>query len=275
VLFRVDATTLIAEKASAATGARLERYPAALLASGAALVGALLAVRLVRTLLRRRGDRPALAAAAVLVWEALAVLAGGSYWLHYLLGLVPGLVVAVAVLAPHRGRLAWGGRIAVAWAVAFAVAGSLYQATQPRTPYVSTVAGQWLAEHRRPGDTAVVAYGQPNILAEAGTPSPYPLLWSLPVRVRDPRLHHLARVLDGPRAPDWLLVWRRLDTWGVDPAPAAREVREHYRRVADVCGFVVYLRDDVRRRHGPSHGCPGTSGDARSPRAGHDSDRRG
>ena len=32
------------------------------------------------------------------------MVGGGSYWLHYLVGLVPGLVVTVAVVTGHSAR---------------------------------------------------------------------------------------------------------------------------------------------------------------------------
>ena len=35
-------------------------------------------------------------ALALLSWELVVVLLGGSYWLHYLMGLVPGLMAPLA-----------------------------------------------------------------------------------------------------------------------------------------------------------------------------------
>ena len=57
-------------------------------------------------------------------------------------------------------------------------------------------AAVWLATTPAPGDTATVLYGAPNILQASGLASPYPELWSLPVRVRDPQLTQLRTVLE-------------------------------------------------------------------------------
>ena len=74
----------------------------------------------------------------------------------------------------------------------------------------------WLDEHAQQGDTAVVAFGAPNILQATGLRSPYPDLWSLPVRVHDPELRELGALLDvdddrerqlraaGPRDKGWI-----------------------------------------------------------------------
>ena len=63
----------------------------------------------------------ALATLALLGWEFLGVLGGGSYWLHYLLGLIPGLVLATAQLTPRRGWLAVAARAAVGYAALVAL----------------------------------------------------------------------------------------------------------------------------------------------------------
>ena len=60
----------------------------------------------------------------------------------------------------------------------------------------------WLDEHAKPGDTAVVAFGAANILQATGLRSPYPDLWSLPVRVHDPELRDLGDAPRRLRPPD-------------------------------------------------------------------------
>ena len=98
-----------------------------------------------------------------------------------------------------------------------------------------------------PGDTMVVAYGQPNVLLAAGMDSPYENLWSLPIRVRDPDLTGLVEVLRGPDAPAWVVEWSEFDTWAVDATALKVVVSERYRPVATSCGHVVWLRDDLDR----------------------------
>lgn len=223
---------------------RLLRYPGALLVSGAAL----LIVSLVTWSVRRLTTDPLAAVGlALLGWDAFVVVAGGSYWMHYLMGLVPMLVMASGLLLRDGGARARRARVAVGCAAVTSVVtlGALW--LFPLDPLPHQVAGRWLREHRDPGDTAVVAYGKPNVLHEAEVTSPYPELWSLPVRVRDPHLSRFAGTLRGPDAPEWLLVGGELETWGIDPRSAERVVSRRYRLVAEVCGYEVYLRAGVRR----------------------------
>jgi hypothetical protein len=101
----------------------------------------------------------------------------------------------------------------------------------------------YLEDHAEPGDTATVAFGRPNILAQTGLRSPYPQLWSLPVRVLDPRLTVLRRVLRSPGAPTWVVTaGSDLDTWGVDAAAANRDLHRHYDLVQRLDGATIYRR---------------------------------
>lgn len=244
VTFRFDASAVITSSATSATTGRLHGVLVALLVSGVALVPLELLANL-----RGLGRGPLAAlrwpALAVLAWELFSVLAGGSYWLHYLVCLVPGVVLAVAVLAHGASRpLAWL-RVVLAYAGVAAVVALSSQVLHP-----ARVAGEqplvdWFAAHARPGDTAVVAFGNPEILRATGLSSPYPEIWSLPVRVRDPHLTALARVLDGAGRPTWVVTMHdtpatSLSTWGVDPAAGQAALDAHYRVVALVDGHLVY-----------------------------------
>ena len=172
-------------------------------------------------------------ALALLSWEMFVVLAGGSYWLHYLMGLVPGLALLAAAAAQRK--LAAGPTLVLPYAAAvvstlasivFVVAEPIQRPEEPVIDY--------LVAESEPGDTAIVAFGAANMLRETGMMSPYEELWSLPVRVRDPDLAKLTEVLSGPRAPTWMVVdGVSLKTWGVDadhgrqgaprPLPARRK----------------------------------------------------
>ena len=227
VTFRFEAATVIRSSATAATTDRLLRMLLALVVSGVPLI--------VLQLLRRLRDRPRAGApdlrlptVAVLAWETVSVLGGGSYWLHYLVNLVPGLVLAVTVVTAadtrgsHRSRRPrWADRIpstaaVLAWALASCLVALAGSATRP-APAQDAVVG-WLRQHVRPGDTAVVAFGHADYLAETGLTSPYAELWSLPVRVRDPRLTELTAVLSGASRPDWVVTGATgsLRGWGID-----------------------------------------------------------
>jgi hypothetical protein len=179
----------------------------------------------------------------LLAWELTAVALGGSYWLHYLIGTVPGLVVAAGVVCRHRPRRA----VVVALALAWAVGGTVVQDVRTGVGGDSAsdlAVERYLAAHARPGDTGVVAFGDPVLLQASGLASPYPQLWSLPVRVRDPHLTGLTTVLRSARRPTWLVVdGSSLATWGVDAARAQEVADRHYRERAVIDDWhVLHVR---------------------------------
>lgn len=238
VSFRGEAMSVLLESPTA--GRRLRLMCLALLGSGAPLLVVAFLLHM------RRRDFVAVAhadlrlpALAVLVWESAAVLMGGSYWLHYLIGLVPGLVL-LAGTSGSPGRL----RGPVTWAYGLAAASTFcvigWIGLHPIDRSEQAVAS-YLAAQAQPGDTATVAFGVPSILQSAGLESPYPNLWSLPVRVRDPQLHDLAALLSGPDRPTWLVIsGKGLRTWGVDPAAAQPYIGLHYVYVDDVAGYRIF-----------------------------------
>jgi hypothetical protein len=78
--------------------------------------------------------------------------------------------------------------------------------------------------------------------------SPYPHLWSLPMRTLDPDQAVLERTLRGPHAPEWLVEVNDWNSWDIDVDGRLREeVERRYRVVAEVCGSPVWLRADVTR----------------------------
>ena len=94
------------------------------------------------------------------------------------------------------------------------------------------------------------AVGKPitALLQAAHLASPYPELWSLPVRVRDPRLTDLTAVLEGSSRPTWVVVdGASLGTWGVDPSLAQPVLDREY-RLAHISGdwHVYHLRTEAR-----------------------------
>jgi hypothetical protein len=190
--------------------------------------------------LRRPREPVVMATLALLGWELVGVLGGGSYWLHYLLGLIPGLLLAVTELTSGPVRLTVTARAGVVYAalVALVTAPGALIGSPPTAG--DAAAAVWLEHHARPGDTATVLYGSPNVLLAAGLTSPYPQLWSLPVRVRDPHLAELQTVLDGQDPPTWLLASNDLATWGVSSDHAHAVVTERYEPVETVDGYTVH-----------------------------------
>ncbi|WP_459968230.1 hypothetical protein [Nocardioides pyridinolyticus] len=192
-------------------------------------------------------DPPLLAGTlAVVAVDLVALLLGGSYWRDYLLPLVPGAVLCVALLA---GRESPGGRrmrVLVVAAVLSAAAATACWLTwsltgQQQLDEVRT--GDALAEAAEPADTLVVFGGRADLQDASGLRSPYPYLWSLPMRTRDPGYAELRALLAGPDAPTWLVEWVDFDAWTDAGVPRLEKVvRERYVEHGTTCtGQPVYL----------------------------------
>ncbi|MFT4261859.1 MAG: hypothetical protein QM572_00615, partial [Nocardioides sp.] len=178
--------------------------------------------------------------AAVLGWETLGVIVGGSYWLHYLIGMIPGLLLAALAVALRRPRRV--GWLAAGILTCVAVGATTWPLAGYARVYDRKVVA-WLDANARPGDTAVVAWGHAAILHDTGLRSPYPHLWSLPVRVRDPHLARFTRLLSGPSAPRWIIADHgRLTSWGIDGAGAERVLAARYDLIGAFGGWTVYER---------------------------------
>ncbi|WP_067433407.1 hypothetical protein [Nocardioides jensenii] len=238
VSFRWEAASVLLESPS--SGPRLQVLLWALLGSGAPLLLGVLLVHL------RRGEAVGsehvdlrLPALAVVAWEATAVLVGGSYWLHYLIGLVPGLVLLAAV-TDLRARIRRSVSIVLAMLTVSTLCAIAWVGVHPIDRSEQEVAS-YLAARAQPGDTAVVTFGVASILESAGLESPYPNLWSLPVRVRDAHLHELAALLAGPDRPTWLVISGiGLGSWGIDTSAAQPYIAKHYDRIDDVAGYRIF-----------------------------------
>jgi hypothetical protein len=94
----------------------------------------------------------------------------------------------------------------------------------------------------------MVVYGAAAVQYYSGLWSPYPYLWSLPVRVLDPDGDRLEATLGGPEAPSWIVQTLGFHSLGVDQNQGLRmQVQTSYRIVAEVCGKPVWLRRDLTR----------------------------
>lgn len=249
VSFRVEAGEVIRVSASAATGERLVRMLATWALSGLGL----LTVLTVWHGARHR-DPIVLAVLATLAYVSAAALLGGSYWGHYLQQLVPAAALAAGLLASATRPQVRRGLAALT--VALTLGNLVWAATRSSEEgREAEVVGTWLRDSGKSSDTAVVAYGQPNVLGNAGMTSPYPYLWSLPVRTLDPDLHELSSVLAGPERPTWFVDWSGLDSWGVAPTRLEPVLHEHYRQVVELCGRTVWLAVGVERTLAAPGGC--------------------
>jgi 4-amino-4-deoxy-L-arabinose transferase-like glycosyltransferase len=243
-LFRFDAAEVIARRDLARPEARLLGLVAVALVSG--LVPLLSAALWQALGPRRRRDPLAWALAAMVAVGGVGVAAGASYWRHYLIELVPAAAIGTAMLArgrPTRWVRPLVSLVVVSSAVAMFVGGGIHQiAGDPEE--AATRMARWLEARSAPGDTAVITYGHANVLLPAGLSSPYPYLWSLPARVRDPNLKLLVSTVEGPRAPTWIVEWNSFDSWGLDAdRRLAQAVFENYHMVAVVAGHNVYRLD--------------------------------
>ncbi len=192
------------------------------------------------------------AALALIVWELAAAFAGGSYWSHYLIGLVPGvsLLVAVALRSPGPVSLSLLATCLVYAGVAAAVAWSM-QSAPPTSPSDDQVAASYVRDHARAGDSVVVAFGHADIVKDTGLGSPYPYLWALPAFVKDPRLTTLDRLLRSPAAPRWFVAGGRLSQWGRPGVVLQRTVERHYSLALRTQRWEVLRRDQAVTRRKP------------------------
>lgn len=248
--FRGDATVEILDSSLDRSALRLAIVVGLALVSGmvALAIGMLWSQwRAVRDPARRP---LALAIGAAFAVEVLGVLLGGSYWPHYLLGLVPMLALGggLAAASPSRPGV-WQRRLAVVALATTLVGTPAVAIGMHATTDSARVTGEWLGASAHPHDTAVVTYTHPNLLQASGLHTPYPYLWSLPVRTNDPDLTRLRAVVAGPRAPTWIVELDDFASWDLDQqGRLERLVERRYRVVGTVCGSPVWLRQGEHRR---------------------------
>ncbi len=185
------------------------------------------------------------AAYALLTVELLVVFLGGSYWLHYLMGLVPGAVLFAAAFAqrPAPVTRSIGGALAVAGVSTVAVLG--WTAATPVDRHEEPAIA-YLQDHAHRGDSAVVVLGAANVIRDPGLVTSYPYLWSLPARVRDADLATLDGLLESDARPTWVVVARgSVEDWELDFTRAQAALDAGYEKVATAGKFTIYRRTDA------------------------------
>lgn len=248
--FRLDANDVLSEGSSDAPAARAVTLAFAALAAGmVAVVGGFL----VHVRREWRAD-PAVTAAtvAIVAADGLALVVGGSYWRDYLFGLVPATALCAALLARHhtgRGRAmrAVIGLSAVSSVVCLLGWAGWNALDLQEFSEVDT--GAAIAAAAEPGDTLVVFGGRADLQLRSGLPTPYPHLWSLPMRTLDRGYADLRGLVEGPDAPTWFVQWVPWRSWG---APGGEElyaaVRARYEQHGTGCtDRPVYLLRGVDR----------------------------
>ncbi|MEA2170479.1 MAG: hypothetical protein QOF76_3779 [Solirubrobacteraceae bacterium] len=192
---------------------------------------------------RVRRDR--LLAVVLGVWllaGTVGILAGGSYWPHYLIQIVvPLSVVGAAALAAAPRRLAWPAvAVLVAIAVVFNVQRVRLLDAGHNRDGIKAIA-HYIRSRSRPGDTQYVLYAKANVDYYTGLPSPYPYAWSLMVRAVPGASQRLAALLESPGRPTWVVGWQKVGQWSL-PAHQriAASLRTDYRLVKRIHGRRIY-----------------------------------
>ncbi|MCX6395736.1 MAG: hypothetical protein NTV23_04575 [Propionibacteriales bacterium] len=240
--FRVKASQAIADNPILVdqSSSRLKVIWWSFVASGVPLVLGLFAVRGIR----RTGHTAFVwSVVALTAWSAFSVLAGGSYWRHYLVESIPAISFAVglcAVTSPVATR-----RV-VALVAASSIAIGLGYAIKPVSTPGTTIGGA-LARVKQPGDTMTQFFGDAEAVRASGMQSPYRFLWSLPADTLDPRLDELRGVLEGPRAPTWVVVRDDIARNRLAGAGVYAVIEARYHRNGTLCDRAVWLLDGVDR----------------------------
>ena len=239
--FRVAAGRVLAASTGSHAPIRFWALIGAMFLSGIAVV---ILVTIWATVSRRLHGTVVWALAATLAFDVASVMMGGNYWHHYLIQLVVPVAIVSGLLVARRQPgmtrvVAGAAAVAIAaWAITLPPRSSADDATQVGTAIASVASTQ---------DTIVTLYGHAETTQASGLPSPYPYLWSLPVKTLDPQLHTLNAVLEGPRAPTWIVVANHVHSWGLSTATTSRLITDRYHPVAHPFGGTVYLRDGAVR----------------------------
>ena len=238
--FRVRAGQVIADGGRVHAAGRLGGLVAVAMATMTVPLMVVATVDLVR-----RPRRPATewAMFGTLVFATVTVLVGGSFWHHYLVGLIVPVSLVVGAAVANRSLLV---RPLVGVAVASALLAWTGSLSLPQGSEGQTV-GSSIAAVAQPTDTIVNLYGHADIVHASGLRSPYEHLWSLPTKTLDPSLTELDTVLEGPDAPTWVVTGRSVRSWGLQTGRTAAILDRDYRRVDTVCGKQIYLRVGVDR----------------------------
>jgi hypothetical protein len=248
--FRSDAAEVLAQSTSTKPAERIALLAAIALGAG---VVAILGGFVVHFPQHWASERPvAVATGAVLVVEVAGLVISGSYWRDYLFPLVPPLSLCVVLLVSREGPAERRMRAVSALSVVSAAVAMVVWFVLELVGaigYTEVAAGDAIEQAAGPGDTLTVFGGRADVQYASGLDSPYPHLWSLPMRTLDPQYDDLVALLDGPEAPTWFVTWIPLTSWDAPGADdLARVIEENYARHGTGCDDnAVYLLRGVER----------------------------
>lgn len=192
-------------------------------------------------------DPPVVAATlAVVATDLVGLAGGGSFWRDYLTPLVPGAALCVAMVAARpdpEARTVRGTVLATVASAAVAMVAWVGWNATGQQEFDEVRTGEALRSAAAPGDTLVAFGGRADLQYASGLGSPYPYLWSLPMRTRDPGYADLRALLAGPDAPTWLVEWASFRSWAPTPSDElVRVVEERYVAHGTACnGHPIYL----------------------------------
>lgn len=189
VSFRSDANRVIAGQSAEGATSRISVLLLVFVGAGMLFLVLCFAARW-RALLRNDAV-PVVAITAMLAVDLLGVVISGSYWTPYLFVPIPGLALALAALMSHA-HLDRRWHLVTPTVVVFAVASSVFALAGWTSSWVvgrvpvEVRTGEAIAAAARPGDRVLVYGGRADIQWASRASSPYPHLWSLPMRTSTP-----------------------------------------------------------------------------------------
>ena len=239
VTFRSDANRVIASQSSEGATSRVWVLLVIFIGVGMLLLVVCFLAQVVGLL--RLDAVPVVATLVMLGVDLAGVAVSGSYWTPYLFVPIPPLALALALLLSNDRVRGTRDKVNPA-AVLFVVASSVVALVGwtgawvgGRVP-VEVRTGEALDSIARPGDKVLVYGGRADIQWATHAASPYPYLWSLPMRTLDPGLDDLRSVLTGADPPTWFVEASYINTWSeLGTRPIESSLIRKYEFVVTAC----------------------------------------
>ncbi|MBL0748800.1 hypothetical protein [Nocardioides baculatus] len=250
VSFRSDANRIIATQSSEGATSRVWVLLLVFVGVGMLLLVVLFLAQLVGLL--RLDAVPVVATLVMLGVDLAGVAVSGSYWMPYLFVPIPPLALALALLLSNDRVRGTRDKVNPA-AIAFVVASSVVALVGwtgawvgGRVP-VEVRTGEALDAIAQPGDQVLVYGGRADIQWATHAGSPYPYLWSLPMRTLDPGLEDLRATLTGNNPPTWFVEASYINTWSeLGTRPIESSLIRKYEFVVTACDrYRIYHLNSV------------------------------
>lgn len=250
VSFRSDANRIIATQNSEGATSRVWVLLLVFVGVGMLLLVVCFLAQVVGLL--RLDAVPVVATLIMLGVDLVGVAVSGSYWMPYLFVPIPPLALALALLLSNdrvRGTRDLVNPAAIVFVVAssvVALVGWTGAWVGGRVP-VEVRTGEALDAIAQPGDQVLVYGGRADIQWATHARSPYPYLWSLPMRTLDPGLEDLRATLTGNNPPTWFIEASYINTWSeLGTRPIESSLIRKYEFVVTACDrYRIYHLNSV------------------------------